>query len=109
VASAQVARGAARPSNLVPIEVHADAPTRTIAGFTECAILLYAEHGITVRRVIADNALGYSSLQRTLLTAYGSGRIHTRPWLQTSGNAECFIRTLISTCISRLRNPWPQV
>ena len=86
-------------SRLAYIEVHADETARTVAGFTERAISFYADHGITVRRVITDNALAYSSLlQRALLTAYGIGRIHTRPYRpQTNGKAERFIRTLINS------------
>ncbi len=70
----------------------------TIAGFTRRAIEHYADHGITVRRLLTDNAMSYySHAQLAVLGEYSVARSHTRPYRpQASGKAERIIRLLIN-------------
>jgi len=85
-------------SRLAYAEVHSDERGETVAGFTSRAIGYYASHGITVKRVLTDNAFSYSSLaQRAALALDGVKRSHTRSYRpQTNGKAERFIRLLIN-------------
>lgn len=85
-------------SRLAYIEVHADERADTVAGFTERAIRHYADHGITVKRLLTDNAMSYySRAQLAVLAECGVKRSHTRPYRpQTNGKAERFIRLLIN-------------
>jgi len=86
-------------SRFVYVEVHSDERGETVAGFTSRAVRHFAERGVTVKRVITDNAKAYSSvLQLAALTLHGVKRSHTRPYRpQTNGKAERFIRLLINS------------
>ena len=85
-------------SRLAYTEVHADERAETVAGFTTRAIAFYAEHGITVKRVLTDNAMSYySHAQLGVLAEHGIARSHTRPYRpQTNGKAERFIRLMLN-------------
>ena len=85
-------------SRLAYVEVHADERADTVAGFTERAIAYYADHGITVRRLLTDNAMSYySHAQLAVLEEHGVRRSHTRPYRpQTNGKAERFIRLMLN-------------
>jgi len=85
-------------SRLAYVEVHADERADTVAGFTARAIGYYADHGITVRRLLTDNAMSYySHAQLAVLEEHGVKRSHTRPYRpQTNGKAERFIRLLLN-------------
>ena len=85
-------------SRLAYTEVHADERADTVADFTARAIAFYATHGITVRRILTDNAMSYSSkAQLTTLEEHGVRRSHTRPYRpQTNGKAERFIRLMLN-------------
>ncbi len=85
-------------SRLAYVEVLQDERADTVAGFTARSIAYYAEHGITVRRLLTDNAMSYySKAQRAVLDDLGVARSHTRPYRpQTNGKAERFIRLLIN-------------
>lgn len=85
-------------SRLAYVEVHTDERADTVAGFTARAIDYYAGHGITVRRLLTDNAMSYSShAQRAVLEEHGVVRSHTRPYRpQTNGKAERFIRLMLN-------------
>ena len=85
-------------SRLAYIEVHADERADTVADFTARSIAFYADHGITVRRLLTDNAMSYySNAQLAVLDEHGVKRSHTRPYRpQTNGKAERFIRLLIN-------------
>jgi hypothetical protein len=47
-------------SRLAYAEIHADAKQATVAGFLERALRFYAEHAITPRRLMTDNAWAYA-------------------------------------------------
>jgi len=69
----------------------------TCAGFLADAAAFFADHGITIREVMTDNALNYrrSNDFRAIITAIGARHILTRPhspW--QNGKAERFNRTL---------------
>jgi len=85
-------------SRLAYVEVHEDERAETVAGFTERAIGHYGSHGITVKRLLTDNAMSYySHAQIAVLEAHDVKRSHTRPYRpQTNGKAERFIRLLIN-------------
>jgi transposase InsO family protein len=72
-----------------------DERKETAAGFWERACAFFAEHGITVRRVLTDNGSCYRS--HAFKAALGPAIAHkrTRPYRpQTNGKVERFNRTL---------------
>lgn len=69
----------------------------TTAGFLARTVLAFASVGISVERVLTDNALNYRKSGAFIATAeaHGIGRRHTRPYRpQTNGKAEAFNKTL---------------
>ena len=83
-------------SRLAYSEILADEHTLTCTGFLRRAQAFYAAHGITIQRVLTDNAGGYiSGLFGAVLAASGATHKRTRPYRpQTNGKAERFNRTL---------------
>jgi transposase InsO family protein len=84
-------------SRLAYVEVHDDERGATCAGFLERAIAFYASVGVSVERVISDNAFAYrhSTAFRTALSSRGIKQKFIRrhcPW--TNGKAERLNRTL---------------
>jgi transposase InsO family protein len=84
-------------TRLAYAEVLPDERTGTCAGFLTRAVAWFAAHGVTVRRVLTDNAKSYR-IGKAWITAcdtLGIGRRFIkpgRPW--TNGKAERFNRTL---------------
>ena len=84
-------------TRLAYAEVLPDERTATCAGFLTRAAAWFAAHGVTIRRVLTDNAKAYR-IGRAWITAcdsLGIGRRFIkpgRPW--TNGKAERFNRTL---------------
>lgn len=69
----------------------------TTAGFLSRAVLAFASVGISVERILTDNALNYRHSRDFIATAeeLGIGRRHTQPYRpQTNGKAEAFNKTL---------------
>lgn len=69
----------------------------TTAGFLSRAVIAFASVGISVERVLTDNAMNYRHSRSFITTAQelGIGRRHTRPYRpQTNGKAEAFNKTL---------------
>ena len=86
-------------SRLAYSEVLADEKDATCAGFLHRALAWFAGHGITVRRVLTDNALVYrhGGDWAWVCSAWQLKRRFTkpgRPW--TNGKAERFNRTLLT-------------
>jgi transposase InsO family protein len=84
-------------SRLAYIEVHNDERGSTCAGFVERAIAFYASLGVSVERVITDNAFAYrKSVEfRSALSSRGIKQKFIRPhcpW--TNGKVERLNRTL---------------
>jgi transposase InsO family protein len=86
-------------SRLAYAEIHENEKGTTCAGFLARATAFYATHGITVERVISDNAKNYR-LSRAFLTTADELGIRLKlirpycPW--TNGKAERLNRTLAS-------------
>jgi transposase InsO family protein len=85
-------------SRLAYSEILADEHTLTCTGFLRRAQAFYAAHGITIQRVLTDNAGGYiSGLFGAVLAASGATHKRTRPYRpQTNGKVERFNRTLLN-------------
>jgi transposase InsO family protein len=69
----------------------------TTAGFLARTVLAFAEAGITIERVLTDNAFNYrrSNAFRAVAEANAIGLRHTRPYRpQTNGKAEAFNKTI---------------
>ncbi len=77
------------------------------AGFLRRAAAWYAEHDITVERVLTDNGNGYRSHAWTAVCAeLQIGRRYTRPRRpQTNGKAEALVKTLLREWAYRFAYP----
>jgi transposase InsO family protein len=85
-------------SRLAYSEVLADEQTFSCVGFLRRAQAFFAAHGVTVQRVLTDNAPGYTSGMFTAaLASSGASHKRTRPYRpQTNGKVERFNRTLLA-------------
>lgn len=84
-------------SRLAYAEIHPDEKGATAAGFLARAAAFYASHGITVERVISDNAFAYRNSRdfKQTVTDLGIAQKFIRPhcpW--TNGKVERLNRTL---------------
>jgi transposase InsO family protein len=84
-------------SRLAYVEVLSDERAQACAGFLTRAVAWFASHGITVQRVLTDNAMSYrrGAAWIAACTELSVGRRFIqpgRPW--TNGKAERFNRTL---------------
>ena len=77
------------------------------AAFLARAVAWYAEQGITIERVISDNAKPYHSHRwRDTCTELGIERRYTRPYSPwTNGKAEALIKTLLREWAYRFSYP----
>jgi transposase InsO family protein len=78
-------------------EVHDDQRATTVVGFLERALSFYAEHGISARRLMTDNAWAYarSRAVRELLARHQIRHITTKPYRpRTNGKVERFHQTM---------------
>jgi transposase InsO family protein len=84
-------------SRLAYVEVLEDERASTAIGFLRRALRFYADHGVTVERVLTDNGSAYVSIAHAIACrALGIRHLRTRPRRpQTNGKAERFIRTLL--------------
>ncbi len=82
-------------SRLAYVEVLDSHRGEDTAGFLTRALTWYADHGITVRQVMTDNALEYVNSHH-FHTALGTRQhLRTRPYRpQTNGKVERFFRTI---------------
>ncbi len=71
--------------------------SETAIAFLHAAIAFYAQHGITIRRLLTDNGSCYRSRQfRTACLQLGIQHRFTRPYTpRTNGKAERFIQTAL--------------
>jgi transposase InsO family protein len=80
------------------LEVLDDDAGATCAGFITRAVDWFASHGVTVERVMTDNAFNYrhSRTFQQALAAAGIRHLRTRPYRpQTNGKAERLNQTLL--------------
>jgi transposase InsO family protein len=84
-------------SRLAYVEVLADERAVTAVGFLRRALRFYADHGVTVERVLTDNGSAYVSMAHAIACrALHIKHLRTRPRRpQTNGKAERFIRTML--------------
>lgn len=85
-------------SRLAFVQVHNDEKGTTCAAFIRDAIAWFAEHGITIERVMTDNAKNYviSRDFQKALADHGVTHKRTRAFRpQTNGKVERFNRTLV--------------
>lgn len=84
-------------SRLAYAEELADEQPTTTVDFLHRAVVFFADHGITVERVLSDNGNPYRShLFRQACADLGIAPRRTRPYRpQTNGKAERLIRTLL--------------
>lgn len=62
--------------------------------FARNAVKWFKRNGVTVKRIMTDNGVGYKKRYRNCLKAWGIKHITTRPYTpKTNGKAERFIRT----------------
>jgi transposase InsO family protein len=86
-------------TRLAYAEVLADEQAATCAGFLRRAGAFFAAHGITVQRVLTDNAFAYRRSRQfaAAVAELGAVQRFTRPYRpQTNGKAERFNRTLLA-------------
>lgn len=83
-------------SRVAYAEIHNDETAITAVGVLQRAVSWFADHGVTVERVLSDNGPAYRShAWRNACTELGIRPKHTRPYRpQTNGKIERFHRTL---------------
>jgi transposase InsO family protein len=84
-------------SRLAYCEIHTDERATTVVGFLERALAFFDEHGITVRRVMTDNAWAYTHSRRLreLLHRHEIRHLRTKPHRpRTNGKVERFHQTM---------------
>jgi transposase InsO family protein len=84
-------------SRVAYVEILDNETAPTCVGFLHRAIRWFADHAITVQRVMTDNGPGYCSrLHATAVTELGIKHLRTQPYRpRTNGKAERFIQTLL--------------
>lgn len=78
-------------------EILADERKESVTAFLSSALGFYKRLGVTVRRVMTDNGMGYvSGVFREACATLGLKHIRTRPYTpRTNGKAERFIQTAL--------------
>ena len=87
-------------SRLAYLEILPNERALTCVAFLERAISWFAEHGVTVERVMTDNGVGYTShAHADAISQLGLKHVRTRPYRpRTNGKAERFIQTMLREC-----------
>jgi transposase InsO family protein len=84
-------------SRLAYAEIHDNQQAQTVVGFLERALSFYAQHGITVKRLMTDNGWAYvkSRELRRLLQQRTIRHLTTKPYRpRTNGKVERFHQTM---------------
>ena len=84
-------------SRLAYIELHDDEKAATVTAFVERALAFFAEHGITAKRLMIDNAFAYVKNRslRELLAERDIRHLTTAPYRpRTNGKVERFHQTM---------------
>ena len=87
-------------SRLAYLEILADEKGVTCVAFLERAVAFFADHGVTVERVMTDNGTGYrSKIHAAAIDRLGIKHLRTQPYRpRTNGKAERFIQTMLREC-----------
>jgi transposase InsO family protein len=87
-------------SRVAYLEVLTDEKGSTCVEFLERAIVWFADHGVTVQRIMTDNGTGYrSKVHAAATTRLAIKHLFTRPYRpRTNGKAERFIQTMLREC-----------
>ena len=84
-------------SRLAYVELHSDERAQTVTAFVERALRFYESHGITVKRLMTDNAFTYVKNRslRELLVSRQIKHLTTKPYRpRTNGKVERFHQTM---------------
>jgi transposase InsO family protein len=84
-------------SRLAYVELHNDELAATVTGFVERALCFFAEHTITAKRVLTDNAFSYvrNRSLAELLARHKIRHLTTQPYRpRTNGKVERFHQTM---------------
>ena len=84
-------------SRLAYVELHRGERAATVTGFVERALAFYAQHGVSAKRLMTDNAFANVNNRslRELLAREGIGHLRTEPYRpRTTGKVERFHQTL---------------
>jgi transposase InsO family protein len=84
-------------SRLAYVELHEDERAATVTAFVARALRFFAEHGISARRLMTDNAFAYVKNRslRELLAVRGIRHLTTEPYRpRTNGKVERFHQTM---------------
>jgi transposase InsO family protein len=84
-------------SRLAYVELHDDETAATVTAFVERALAYFAGHGVTVGRLMTDNAFSYTRNRslRELLNQHGIRHLTTQPYRpRTNGKVERFHQTM---------------
>jgi transposase InsO family protein len=84
-------------SRLAYAEIHDDQKATTVIGFLERALVFYASHGITAKRLMTDNGWQYARSRdlRRLLERQQIRHLKTQPYRpRTNGKVERFHQTM---------------
>jgi transposase InsO family protein len=84
-------------SRLAYAEIHDDQRAATVVGFLERALVFYASHGITARRLMTDNGWQYARSRdlRQMLAQRQIRHLKTQPYRpRTNGKVERFHQTM---------------
>ena len=84
-------------SRLAYVELHDDEKAATVTGFVRRALAFFAEHGITAKRLMTDNAFTYihNRSLRELLAGHGIRHLTIEPYRpRTNGKVERFHQTM---------------
>ena len=84
-------------SRIAFAEILANERKESVVAFLSSALRFYETLGVTVRRVMTDNGMGYvPRMFREACATLGLGHIRTRPYTpRTNGKAERFIQTAL--------------
>jgi transposase InsO family protein len=84
-------------SRLAYVELHPNEKAATVTAFFEHALAFFAEHGITAKRLMTDNAFTYTQNRslREFLNRHGIRHLTTEPYRpRTNGKVERFHQTM---------------
>lgn len=84
-------------SRMAYCEILADETSDTSIGFAKRAKAVFEAQGMTIKRIMTDNGVGYKKRYKRALKSWKIKHITTKPYTpQTNGKAERFIQTCLN-------------